>query len=571
MEAPNYGTITTDDAFVGIAELAEETIAKKQDHYNPPFGAITRKTSTPVGVTNIICTSLDGTALTIPFAVAKCGIIGGPLLIVCFGCTTVFTLTCICTAARKLRAASYTEIVYRLFGQACGHLFSFVLFLVLFAILVGFLILARQISTEVLEFMFDHKSIPSELVLLAFGVLCAPLMLAEDLHKLRYACYLGFASIIIVLVCLMYTIEYFPNGSQRYYFDTWKFKYLPSKLSDVLEALPIFTMVFISHFNVLGVYTQLSQPTPQRIGTVIRASVSILVILFSLFGVVGYIIFLELFNGVTSSNILSSFPVHHKPMLAGRICLLVTLICTLPVMIVPARAIITEFYDDLILFWAQRQSIGHLVEELHANLMLERENQHPLHPYSSGAAGSAHHHTDVPRHVIHHGYGNWDSGTLFANRAHHSDHLAPSDSELGISSESSHYSSSPADVHHELPHCEERAAQDNISTASTTTNYSQRTRGAESESDAGLGFGGVEAHWRDWQALVGTIHSLDPAGRSSFQRLLEAEGSLTGAEEEGDLELFEGDAALAPLEIEGGGCQALTRQHTRTSASETGT
>ena len=487
MSRPTYGATEFSQVAVAGDVRNASTIASAQDKYNPPYNAITRKMSLPVGVINIICTSLEGTALTIPYTIVKCGVIGGPLLIVFYGCATVSTLSFLCITARKLRAASYTEVVYRLYGQSWGHSFSLLLFFVLFAILIGFLILARQILMEIVELLTGMTSYPSVAIMLIFSVVCLPLMLAEDLHKLRYTCYLGFASIIIVLLCLMYTVRHAPAN-----FNMRDVKLFPHNLQDVLESLPVFTMLFLSHFNVMGVYTQLHHPSPRRMFQIIYTSVGVLTVLFSTFGVVGYFIFLQLFDGTAYGNILQPFPVHHRTMLIGRACLLITLICTFPVMLVPARAILIELYDDLIMYLAcMHHPEGAMAMcQHHAALMLEDEPSSLVHI--------------EPHH----------------RASHYPIHLPPIDSLMFERSPDALSSHAESDV-------------ESILTISTSTTYGSREErySQASDEDVGLRFEGVESHWRDWQAPPGNIQDLHRV--TSFERLVDEGNNGTDGEVEG--------------------------------------
>lgn len=492
----DYGSVEFSRPFCVGDELMHVSVDAAPDKYNPPFGAVTRKTSIPVGALNIICTSLDGTAMTLPYVFAKCGIVGGPILIVSYALITATTLTITCSIARKLRAASYTEIVYRLFGQYYGHAFSAVLFLILFAILVGFLILARQISVQILDLMFGDLRIPSSIVLLVFVTLCAPLMLVDTLHKLRYTCYLGFASIILVLSCLAYTLHRPPAGLKINEVQAWEIRYFPTSLADVLETIPIATMLYLSHFNVLGVYTQLHNPTSRRIGQVICSSMLILTILFITFGIVGYLIFLELFDGRIADNILQVFPAQHSAMLLGRASLLLTLMCTLPVMMVPARAILIEFHDDCLALWAEKHRHKSPVNEFRLHdpgLLIEETEMTPL--TRPGAVPLA---PSVPSSSI--------CGSL-ASEPYSADYLLR-DARMNLNICI-------------VPHTALPPSPGSMQTEASSVG---------SESDVGVGFDGVEAHWRHWQALPGGIVSIGSGNRTSFERLMDAAEDSQGSE-----------------------------------------
>ena len=331
---------------------------------------------------------------------------------------------------------------------------------------------------EILELLTGTNSCPSVAIMLGLSVVCLPLMLAEDLHKLRYTCYLGFASIIIVLLCLIYTVRHAPAN-----FNMRDVKLFPHNLQDVLESLPVFTMLFLSHFYVMGVYTQLHHPSPRRMFQIIYTSVGVLTVLFSTFGVVGYFIFLQLFDGASYGNILQPFPVHHRAMMIGRACLLITLVCTFPVILVPARAILIELYDDLILYLACMHYLeGDMAMcQHHAALMLEDE--------PSTLAHVDHQH----------------------RTSHYPIHLPPIDSLMLERSPDALSSHTESDA--------ESFAT--VSTSSSQTQHGSREDrySRASDEDVGLRFEGVESHWRDWQAPPGNIQDLHRV--TSFERLVD--------------------------------------------------
>lgn len=503
----DYGAIHSDLSMRSVPMDSSRSIEHVPDKYQPPFGAVSRKSSTTVGIVNILCTSLDGTALTIPYAMWKCGILCGTLILMGYAIGTALTLQFLCISARKLRAASYTEIVHRLFGQTFGLLFSGILFLVLFSILVGFLILMRQIGSDLLVLMTGATEIPPLLVMVVFSFLCLPFMLAESLHTLRYSCYLGFVSIILVLGCLMYAVTHPTTQYRAINFE--HVKYMPNSLYDLLEALPVFTMLYISHFNVLGVFTQLENPTPHRMSQVICSSVLIMTALFVSFGIVGYFVFFTLLSGHAVDNILRAFPPHHRALLVGRLSLLVTLICTIPVMLIPARSILMEYYEDLLMYSHKQSADDTAVAQQIASVPAPTPPKRRTEPYAA-AAGS------IAPLSVHGGYSTWLDGTLFANRTHHADHVPPSPSSL--------YESIGTD--NEIKEEDLEAPRQHHSTQiipapPAPAAGSSPTVISADEGDVGVGFEGVESHWRDWRALVAPLHSLDPHGRSAFQQELD--------------------------------------------------
>lgn len=545
---PYYGAVLSE---VSVPTAPVLSIAQLPDKYQPPFGAISRKSTTTIGILNILCTSLDGTTLTIPYAISKCGLFIGVLLFFGYAMGTSLTLHFICVSSRKLRAASYTEIVHRLFGQSCGLLFSGILFLVLFATLVGFLILMRQIASELLILAMGTTKVPTTVIMVFFALLCFPFMLAESLHKLRYSCYLGFLSIMLVLGCLMYAVQH--PTTQYKVINFHNVKYLPSSFSDLLEAIPVFTMLYISHFNVLGVFTQLEKPTPHRMSQVINCSVAVMTALFISFGVVGYFVFFTLCNGQAVDNILSAFPPHHRALLLGRFCLLITLMCTIPVMLIPARSILMEYYEDALEYWEvvppQQGGVPHTAD-------VSQNNR--------ATAGSS---TQLAH--THDGRSMWLDHTIFANRTRPTHAVDEIPHRMGHIPTNEGGSS---DIEERHPHNQDTAVP-------STPTFSESPPPASSpatereEEDVGVGFEGLESHWREWRALVAPLHSLDPRGYSDFQRELDdaeraarvarlarqtaaqvetAHDNLMHAEEKEDWYLLGGESADTAGEAKGG-------------------
>lgn len=91
--------------------ITRKTIEQLRDKLNPSFSSHSRSSSIFVSVFNIMCTSLDGTTLSIPFAIVKCGIVFGPLLVIILAVLSGTTLKMLCILARKSNAASYTELI----------------------------------------------------------------------------------------------------------------------------------------------------------------------------------------------------------------------------------------------------------------------------------------------------------------------------------------------------------------------------------------------------------------------------------------------------------------------------
>ena len=164
-------------------------------------------------------------------------------------------------------------------------------------------------------------------------------MLANNLHTIRYVCYIGFITIHILLACILcraYQLKVYQelvNSNNL----LW-----PSSVLSIAHAVPIISFVFICQLNSLAIYSQLRHPSPKRMNTVVYCSLAIITVIFLVFSFTGVLI-LHKANMMTD-NILLVFPIHDSLMLFGRINLLITLICSLPILIVPARHLILDLF-----------------------------------------------------------------------------------------------------------------------------------------------------------------------------------------------------------------------------------
>ncbi len=324
--------------------MSVEFIMDCKDNMQPPFDYPRRKSTIVAGIFAIVCTSLDGTALTIPFVIAKCGLIAGPTIIIIFALSTVFTLEVICICARKTGATSYPGVIEKMLGGNFRIFFSVLLLLILFAIIVGFLILMRQIGTNIVIFLTDNRMHPT-VVMLCSTAISFPLMLSGSLYRLRYACYISCFSVVCLLINMTGLVVYPIYTHQHYVYA--HVRLWPGSYMDIIESVPIISMLFLSHFNILGVFTRLHNPTHERMNHIIYCAQAILAFIFISFGVVGYLVFVAMFDCQYIDNILIIFSPHDKNILFGRVTLFVTVICTIPVMMVPSRELIHEIRQSL--------------------------------------------------------------------------------------------------------------------------------------------------------------------------------------------------------------------------------
>lgn len=192
-------------------------------------------------------------------------------------------------------------------------------------------------------------------VLMGVVLVLMPFVFQRSLHALRYNCYVGFISVMI-LCCALWRGALLrihdakpQNGSDEN--DTYAIEYfkIPT-IQDVLFSFPIVTCAFLCHFNVNSIQNSLSKPTRQRMQSLLQYTIITCFAVMYLLGLGGY-----LYAGkAVQGNILLNVPLGTDPnqdkaqiwlFTAGRIGIGLTITLALPLMALPCRDSLLEIID----------------------------------------------------------------------------------------------------------------------------------------------------------------------------------------------------------------------------------
>ena len=175
------------------------------------------------------------------------------------------------------------------------------------------MVLIRDIWTPLVG-MFLGKTVDDEgndgvsgdQVLVGFMIFLLPFLFQRTLHALKWNCYIGFASIIILCSALVrggfqrqHNLHQAEDDDSVYNIDWFK---VPSA-SDALFAFPIIMLAFLCQFNVLSIQNTLQRPTRKRMSHIVGMSVGASMILMYLFGLGGYMMYGSSIKGNVLLNI----------------------------------------------------------------------------------------------------------------------------------------------------------------------------------------------------------------------------------------------------------------------------
>jgi amino acid permease len=300
----------------------------------PDFNSSQRRSNLVVATFNLTATIVGGGVLSLPLAFAKCGVILGTLLMIIAALLTERTLYLLCLCARHTGANTYGEVGEAAFGKYMEYFISFILATFLMFVLVGYMVLIKDIWTSIIEIVFGIENLHGDYVLLAVVLFMSPFLVQRTLHALRYNCYVAFGSVSVLCLALCQHAMSSPLPSPLLLWTTnW---------SDILFAFPIITLSFMSIFNVLPIQRSLIKPSRGRLLFVVDGAMGSCFLLTLIFGLAGY-----LYSGATTKgNILESgIEDSDWVFFLGRLGCGITIMLAMAMMMLPCRESVLEVID----------------------------------------------------------------------------------------------------------------------------------------------------------------------------------------------------------------------------------
>jgi amino acid permease len=307
----------------------------KTDILVPSFSSKSRTTTLTSGTFNLSATIVGGGVLSLPLAFAKCGVVLGTLLMIFAAIVTDRSLYLMCLCARQTGAASYGEVGKAAYGKYMEYFISLLLFVFLMFVLVAFMVLSKDIWTSVVQIVGGIEEPNGDFVLLISILIISPFLVQRTLHALRFNCYVGFGSVSILCFALCHRA--LTTTTIQEPLLLWS-----TSLEDVLFAFPIFTLSFMSVFNILPIQGALLQPSRTRMQFVIHVAVGSCFVLMLLFGLGGY----AYAGQATLGNILLNCD-HTSVFFLGLLGCGTTTLLAIAMVLLPCRESMLEVLDML--------------------------------------------------------------------------------------------------------------------------------------------------------------------------------------------------------------------------------
>lgn len=330
-------------AFENLNELMDhmafqyESDRKSIEFFHPGPDSESRTATAKSSVFNLVSTIIGGGVLSLSFAFDKCGLVFATILMLVASIASDFILYVLVSCSRRSGAQSYEEIAAKAFGKTAQLITMALLIMLTFLVFVGYVILARDLASPLVErYLLDRIMEETERNLTAVGcvVLVSPVLFFRSINALRFTSIFSLLSILVLVLAIgIRSVQ----STETPEFSPSNMKFLPTSWHDVVYAFPIISVSFLCHFNVLPVYGELHQPTRRRLKTIVHVTMASTWVFYIILGGLGYVFAFQSPQGV-QDNILNNFSNNDDLINAGRLGLVITVLLSLPLLVLPCRA-----------------------------------------------------------------------------------------------------------------------------------------------------------------------------------------------------------------------------------------
>ena len=324
---------------------------------------------------NLVSTVVGGGVLSLPFTFSVMGVVFGPLALVASAAMSDFSIYLLLSMSRRQGDLSYEDVAAKTLGEPARVLLLVLLFLLTFLCAAAYFVLAADLLQPLLTAFVD-TSLSNHLarfyVMVGFMCVVGPLSFFRQLSALRFTSFLSIVSISVLGMVLFYklvtaTPTHFiihpsnatnvsasfvdmygvimagsgtgvgsapiglRNGTVLKHIKVW-----PNSFNDFMYALPISTVAYLCHFNVLPTNKELIKPTKKRIQRMIHSTIGICLSLYIVIAFCGYLFSLDL----TCGDILNNYKNDDPIISVGRVGLVITLAMSFPLLVLPCRTVL---------------------------------------------------------------------------------------------------------------------------------------------------------------------------------------------------------------------------------------
>lgn len=344
------GSDVTDESENHELSLKESLLSGNDENNDR---AEVRKGSILSGSLNLLATMIGGEALALPLAFHQAGNgLIAPLTLTIVAVMMGFSALCLISASNAMAStdnskqgfASLENVAKAAFGQKGKYGTMGLIFSICFSTLVAYAVILRGLLEPINDKLLHGQN--GNFLLACVIMVVTPLTALSSLTSLKHVGAASITSAFVVSCCVAY--RSYACNAQPTTSIADAITLTPKSFHAMLRSLPIFITVFVSHYNVLPVHNELTNPTKKRVNRLLQVTTTFSTIFYIFLGTAGSMYSNCVTDGNLDGNILDNFPDDDPIILFARICLTFTIASAVPMLAIPARNIIAPCISPFI-------------------------------------------------------------------------------------------------------------------------------------------------------------------------------------------------------------------------------
>eukprot|EP00038_Savillea_parva_P001843 m.107828 g.107828 ORF g.107828 m.107828 type:complete len:482 (-) comp10635_c0_seq4:78-1523(-) len=299
---------------------------------------------------NLTNTIVGAGVLALPFAFKSTGAILGIVVLVMVYLLILMSIEFLVAATRHTTQKSYAGVAIAALGYRGNVITQIATILTTFGAMTSYLIIIGDMTAPLIGLALggDNDAYCSLYAERQFPIACSlpiliPLCMLRNIDSLRYTSAVAVFSVLYLVLIVVYksgeSIAANAEESKMQPHDFFNFSAM------IFRAIPIITLAFTCHMNVLPVVTGLKHPTKRRVRQVTIGSITICVILYALIGLFGFLTFYT--RDAVEGNVLLNYDVDEPEIIVGRVAVTLVVVFSFPILAHPCiGAVEALFFND---------------------------------------------------------------------------------------------------------------------------------------------------------------------------------------------------------------------------------
>ncbi len=274
---------------------------------------------------NVTNNMIGAGVLGVAYAFMQVGALAGVALLAAIGAISVVSLTFLAHAADSTGLYSFMDVGHAAFGRRFGFLTELTLLAAALGVLTVYLVVLTDYTSVLVGLIYP---VPRILVVLGLALLIVPVLPIRRLGLFRASSSVGVVAVATAVVVLVAKLQISgPHAAVA----TTAFPWVVRPVG-VVSACSVLIFGFAVHLNSLNYYKVLRNRSVARFAGINAASVAACLIFYTIAGLAGSV----LLGPDVPANVLQGLGTDIAS-LAGRACILATVLATVPLLLFAAR------------------------------------------------------------------------------------------------------------------------------------------------------------------------------------------------------------------------------------------